>query len=465
MPPKKKTIETNIPGDKLPPQDIEAEQSVLGSLMIDKDAIIKVADLLEPADFYRTNHQNVYEAVQDIFARHNPIDILSVSSRLKEKEELEEVGGISYLTELVNRVPTSSHVTHYANVVHKKRVLRDLISASYDIATLGWDERRELSEVLDEAEQKLFVISQRSAGPTFHHIKGDLEEAFERIDRLHKGGGALRGLPTGFPMLDHYLAGFQKSDLIVLAARPSLGKTALAMDFARHIALTHKVPVGIFSLEMSREQVIDRLIASESSVDLWKLRTGRLSEQGDPSDFELVQDALARLSEAPIFVDDAPSPTVMQMRTMARRLQAEVNLSFLIVDYLQLIQPSGQSDNIVQQVTETSRGLKALARELNIPVLAVSQLSRAVEQRNPPIPKLSDLRESGSIEQDADVVMFIYRGDKARQDVSRSNVAEILIQKHRNGPLGKVPLYFSEQLVSFRSIEPEESIVEAAVEG
>lgn len=433
--------------------------------MIDKDAIIRVADILEPADFYRTSHQQIYEAIQEIFSKHQPIDILSVSSRLKEKGQLEEIGGISYLTELVNRVPTSSHVAHYANIVHKKRVLRDLISTSYEISAMGWDEQRELDQILDEAEQKLFSISQRSAGPSFAHIKSDLGSAFERIDRLHKGDGALRGLSTGFTQLDNYLAGFQRSDLIVLAARPAFGKTALALDFARHIALEQKLPVGIFSLEMSREQVVDRLIAAESSVDLWKLRTGRLSEQGSPSDFELVQEALSRLSEAPIYIDDAPSPTVMQMRTMARRLQAEIDLKFLVVDYLQLIQPNTKSDNIVQQITEISRGLKALARELNIPVLAISQLSRAVEQRTPPIPKLSDLRESGSIEQDADVVMFIYREDRAKQDATRNNIADIIIAKHRNGPLGRVQLYFAAQQVSFRPIAHEELTVDSAVEG
>ncbi|MBI2633760.1 MAG: replicative DNA helicase [Parcubacteria group bacterium] len=453
---KKKETTIFIPEDKLPPQDIETEQSVLGALMLDKNAISRVADILDAEDFYRTNHQQIYETILELFEKNQPIDILTVSSRLKEKELLEEAGGMGYLASLVNLVPTSSHVAHYANIVHKKRVLRDLIAASYEIGALAREEEKDVNEILDEAEQKVFRISQKSAGPAFAHIKEDLKEAFNRIDQLHKGGGKLRGVSTGFSLLDQYLAGLQKSDLIILAARPSLGKTALALDIARHAALHEKVPVGIFSMEMSREQVVDRLIASEAMVDLWKLRTGRLSDSGNPSDFDLVQEAMSRLSEAPIFIDDAPTPTVIQMRTMARRLQAEMKLGLLIVDYLQLIQPHTQSDNMVQQVTAISRGLKALARELSIPVIAISQLSRAVEQRPHQIPKLSDLRESGSIEQDADVVAFIYREDRVRDDSEKRNMADIIIAKHRNGPLGRVTLHFAEQYVSFRDMEKEE---------
>lgn len=448
---KEKTI--LVPADKLPPQDIEAEQSVLGALMLDKNAIAKVVDVLEPQDFYRTNHQQMFEIIVELYEKNQPIDVLSVSSRLKEKNLLEEVGGAGYLTSLVSQVPTASHIPHYGNIVHKKRVLRELIAASYEIGSLAREEEKDINQLLDEAEQKIFRISQKSAGPAFMHIKQDLETAFERIDQLHKGGGKLRGVGTGFVLLDQYLAGLQKSDLIVLAARPSLGKTALALDIARNVALREKVPVGLFSLEMSREQVIDRLIASEASVDLWKLRTGRLSESGDPSDFDLVQEAMARLSDAPIYIDDAATPTVLQMRTMARRLQAETGLGLLVVDYLQLVLPHTQSDNMVQQITAITRSLKALARELNIPIIAISQLSRAVEQRSPQIPKLSDLRESGSIEQDADVVLFIYREDREKRDSERQNVADIIVAKHRNGPLGKIPLYFNESTVRFTDLE------------
>src|SRR5680860_669999 len=343
-------IERNkIAREKLPPQNIEAEESTLGSLIIDKDAIIKV------------------------------VDVLSLSSRLKEKKQLGEIGGASYLTSLVNKTPTSAHVIHYANIVHEKKVLRDLIAASYKIAELGWQESENINEVLDRAEQIIFSISEKSIAHEFIELKGELVKAFERIDQLHKGGDKLRGVSTGFHDLDNYLGGLQKSDLIILGGRPSLGKTSLALDIARNVALKEKIPVGIFSLEMSRDQVVDRLIAAESTVDLWKIRTGRLSTDEEINDFTLIQDALSRLSEAPIFIDDAASPTIMQIRTMARRLQAETNLGLIVVDYLQLISPSLYRESSVQQFSEISRSLKALSRELNVPVLALSQLNRAVE--------------------------------------------------------------------------------------
>ncbi len=453
-------MSSSIPENKLPPRNIEAEQSVLGSLIIDNQAIIKVADILSPEDFYQPEHRYIYESVLDLYKKNAPIDTLSLSNRLKEKGLLKEVGGVSFLTSLVNKTPTSAHVVHYAKIVHQKRVLRDLINASYKIAELGWQESEDINNVLDKAEQIIFSISQKSVNYEFSALKEELVKAFERIDQLHKGGSRLRGLSTGFEDLDNYLAGLQKSDFIVLGARPSLGKTSLALDIARHIAIKEKVPVGIFSIEMSKDQVVDRLIAAESGVDLWKIRTGHLSTEGEINDFTLIQDALGRLSEAPIFIDDVPSPTVMQMRTMARRLQAEKGLGLIIVDYLQLINPTNTRESTVQQYSEISRSLKALARELNVPVLAASQLSRAVEQRNPPIPRLSDLRETGSIEQDADVVLFIYREDKYNPETDRPNIADIIIAKHRNGPLGKVSLYFNEQLASFRTLEKEEDIYE-----
>jgi replicative DNA helicase len=449
--PVKETLES-----KLPPQDIEAEQSVLGSLMIDKNAVVKVADLLIPEDFYRPNHQQIYEAVLDLFAKSQPIDILTVSSRLKEKNILDEAGGMSYLSQLVNTVPTSSHIAHYAKIVNKKHVLRELISASYEISELAFKEDHETSELLDEAEKRIFQISQKNIGPAFRHVKEDLKNAFERIDDLHKQKGKLRGVATGFRQLDNTLAGLQKSDLIILAARPSLGKTSLALDIARHAALREKVTVGVFSIEMSREQVVDRLVAAEANVDLWKIRTGRLSTEGSPNDFELIQDAMAKLSEASIYIDDAPMPTVMQMRAMARRLQGETGLGLLVVDYIQLLTASIRTDSLVQEMTEISRSLKALARELNIPVIAISQLSRAVEQRPNQIPRLSDLRESGSIEQDADVVMFIYREDRVKENTAKQNMADIIVAKHRNGPLGKITVHFAENYASFRDLADEE---------
>ena len=438
--------------DKLPPQNIDAEKSVLGSLMIDKNAIIKVVDFLHPRDFYKGKHHDIYAAMQNLFEKGEPIDLLSISASLKENGKLEDVGGSSYLTELINTVPTAAHIFSYAKIVQKKRILRDMIEASYDIGLMGYKEDEDIDELLDQAEKKIFSISQGSLNQNFVPVKDTLEEAFERMDRLSKQGGEIRGLPTGFADLDNMLAGLQKSDLIILAARPSLGKSSLALDIARLVAIQQKVPVGIFSLEMSKDQVVDRLIATQAGVDLWRLRTGRLSSSGQDSDFAKIQQALGVLSEAPIYIDDAASTNILQMRAMARRLQAQRGLGLVIVDYLQLMEPRNSNVGEVQQVTEISRSLKGLARELNIPVLALSQLSRAVEVRIPPRPRLADLRQSGSLEQDADVVLFIYREKEKGENVPQ-NTAEIIIAKHRNGPTGSIKLYFDPQKVSFRNLE------------
>lgn len=440
--------------DKLPPQSIEAEMSLLGSLILDKNAIIKVVDFLQPRDFYKNTHQEIYAAMQELFERGNPIDLLSISTRLKEKEKLAEIGGNSYLTELINVVPTAAHVLNYAKIVQRKRILRDLIDASHEIGLMGHNETEDVDQLLDQAEKRIFSIAQKSLTQNFILVKETLEEAFERIDKLSKHGGQMRGLPTGFVDLDNILAGFQKSDLIILASRPSLGKSALAVDIARNVAIHQKIPVGIFSLEMSKDQIVDRLIASQAGVDLWRLRTGRLSSEGEDNDFLRIQHALGILSEAPIYIDDAASANILQMRALARRLQANKGLGLVVVDYLQLMEPRNPLTNMVQQMTEVSRSLKGLARELNIPVLALSQLSRAVEQRTPPRPRLSDLRETGAIEQDADVVLFIYR-EKERGDVVPQNISEIIIAKHRNGPIGTIQLYFDSQRVTFRNFEKE----------
>lgn len=436
---------------KVPPQDIEAEKSLLGSLMIDKDAIIKIADFLHADDFYKRSHSQIYQAIEDLFSKGEPIDLISISSKLKEKEQLENVGGVAYLTELINTVPTASHVSTYAKIVQKKRILRDLINAGEDIVLMGYEESEEADELLDGAERKIFSITQKNLTQSFLPIRPHLEEAFERIDRMSKQRGTLRGIPTGFAGLDLILSGLQNSDLVILAARPSMGKSSLALDIAKNVALKEKRPVGIFSLEMSKDQLIDRLISSESNIDSFKIRRGGL----DADDFTSIQHALGSLSEAPIFIDDASSCTVLQMRAMARRLQASQGLGLIIVDYLQLIEPGSKGANIssVQQITEISRQLKGLARELNIPVLALSQLSRAVEQRTPKIPRLSDLRESGSLEQDADVVLFIYREDAYHEETPRKGIADIIIAKHRNGPVGRVELFFDKQKASFRNLE------------
>jgi len=441
--------------EKLPPQSIEAEQSLLGCLMLDKNAIIKVADFLTPKDFYKGIHQEIYLACQELFEKGEPIDLLSLANRLKEKGQLETVGGNSYLTELINSVPTASHVLSYAKIIQRKRTLRDLIEASHEIGVLGYNETEDVDILVDQAEKRIFSIAQKSLSQRFLPVKETLEDAFERIDKLSKREAGLRGLATGFVDLDNILAGLQKSDLIILASRPTLGKSSLALNIASNIAINEKIPVGIFSLEMSKDQVVDRLIAGLASVDLWRLRTGHLSSAGDDNDFTRIQQALGILSEAPIYIDDAASSNILQMRAMARRLQAERGLGLIIVDYLQLMEPRNPNESIVRQVTEISRSLKGLARELNIPVLALSQLSRAVEQRSPQRPRLADLRESGSLEQDSDVVLFIYREDRYRPETPRKNIADIIIAKHRNGPIGSIELYFDDRRVSFRNLEKE----------
>jgi len=437
---------------KLPPQDIDAERSVLGALMLDKNAIIRVADLIKADNFYTPTHTRIFEAIFELFERGEPIDILTVTKKLKDKNLLTEVGGSAYLTDLINSVPTATHISYYAKLVKQKKLLRDLIGASAEINERVFDTSEDPEDLLDEVEQKIFAISQKSRPQNFVPIKDELKAAYERIEKLHQGERGLRGVSTGFDELDNYLSGLQRSDLIILGARPSLGKTALCLDIARNAAIKTKTPVGIFSLEMSKDQVIDRLIAAEAQVALWKLRTGRLTED---IEFEMIQEALDRLSQAPIFIDDTPSANIIQVRSMVRRLQAEHGLGLLVVDYIQLIQPRTNTNNMVQAMTEVSRGLKSLARELEVPILAAAQLSRAVEQREIKIPRLADLRESGSIEQEADVVLFIYRKDRDKFEPSLEdqNTAEIIIAKHRNGPLASVQLKFDAEKVSFRTIE------------
>ena len=443
--------------DKLPPQNLEAEQSVLGSLMIDKNAIIKIADLVNEDDFYKNSHGKIYKTMLYLYEHHEPIDLLSLSNRLKETDEIEQVGGKSYLASLANAVPTAANIVHYAKIVAKKSVLRKLIDNASQIISSAYNETGEIDKTLDEAEQKIFSVSQKHVRQDFTPVKPILEEAFDRIDELHKNKGKLRGVPTGFADLDNILAGLQKSNLVILGARPSVGKSSLCLDLVRHAATKEKIPVGIFSLEMSKEEVIDRLICAEANIDLWKLRTGRLSDSGENDDFSKIGHAMGVLSEAPIFVDDTANINVMEMRTMARRLQAEHGLKMLVIDYLQLMEGRGKTDNRVQEVSEISRSLKGLARELDIPILALSQLSRGIESRTDQRPKLSDLRESGSIEQDADVVLFIYREDKTKTDSENKNIAEIMIAKHRNGPIGSVKLFFNEQTTSFKNLDKNRS--------
>lgn len=451
------TMAEQSPSLRLPPQNIEAEQSLLGALLLDRDAIHRISDSLAPDDFYRDVHRFVYESMLDLYAAHEPIDVLSVSNRLDEKKQLATIGGQSYLTTLVNSVPTAAHVQSYASIVQRKATLRRLLAAGTEITQLGYDEESGIDETLDQAEQSLFRVTQKYLKHVFSPISSLLNSAFERIDELHKSPGTLRGLPTRFKELDNIMAGLQPGDLIVLAARPSVGKTSFALDIARNIAVHAKASVGIFSLEMSKEQLVDRLLCAEAGVDLWKMRTGRLSHHGDDNDFSRINQAMAVLADAKIYIDDGSSANIMEIRARARRLQMEKGLDLLVVDYLQLMESRTKTDNRVQEISEISRALKGLARELNIPVLALSQLSRAVEARSPSIPKLSDLRESGAIEQDADIVMFIYRKatDKSIRDVpiEERNIAEIRVDKHRNGPIGIATLYFDEQRASFQNLE------------
>lgn len=440
---------------RIPPHNKEAEESVLGSLLIDKDAIVKIADWLSDDDFYYKKFAYIYQAIMELYSAGDPIDVLSVITRLKEKSILKELGGETAITYLATVVPTAGNVVHYARIVQRGGTRRRLISAASEVTEIAYDEEENIEHVMDEAERKLFSVSQSHKHQKFVQLSDALEDAFVRIDKLHKGEGSLRGVPTGFSGLDRKMAGWQKSDLIILAARPSVGKTTLALDFARHAALSG-AKVGIFSLEMSKDQLVDRLLAAHAHIDLWRLRTGKLEQGGGEfDDFERIAEAMGELSQASIFIDDQASANVMGMRTMARRLQAEHGLDLLIIDYLQLMESNKYKDNRVQEVSDISRNLKKLALELNVPILALSQLSRAVEMRTDQRPKLSDLRESGSIEQDADVVMFLHRHAFDTEDGERPEIMEVdlLVEKHRNGPTGEVPLHFHSRYVTYTELD------------
>lgn len=434
---------------RIPPQQLDAERALLGAVMLRPESMHEIIDILTSDAFYVEKHGIIYHSIFDLFSKSEPIDLLSVSAKLKAKKDFERVGGASYLTELVNSVPAAINAKHYALLVQKAFTLRRLIDTAEFIGELGFAEDEDLEVVLDKAEKAVYELANGSNGHKYVSMQDSLKEAFERFERLNHTEG-IRGVSTGFQSLDDKLSGFQKSDLIILAARPSMGKTALALDIARMTAINSKTPVGFFSLEMSSQQLVDRMLASHSMVDAWKLRTGRLRDEGE---FAQLQNAISELSEAPIYIDDQPGATILTMRSVARRLKREHGLGLIVVDYLQLMTPTNtrSSDSMVQQVTELSRSLKMLAKELDVPVLALSQLSRAVEQRRDR-PRLSDLRDSGSIEQDADVVMFIHREDKMNKDMGTPNHAEILIEKHRNGPTGKVDLYFDGDKVTFRDM-------------
>ncbi len=443
---------TKTEAAKIPPQNLDAEASLLGAILIDVDAIVRIADKIGSNDFYDERHQRIYEAMQKLYEKHSPIDVLTLSNQLKDNGLLDTVGGAAYLTELTNYVPTAAHAENYADIVSQKAIRRRLIKASQDITGLGFDESKAVQELIEEAETQLFQVSQQHVKQDISSIEDILAESFERLDDLHKDKGKIRGVPTGFKDLDNILAGLQRSDLIILAARPSMGKTALSLNLAHSVATKANQPVLVFSLEMSKEQLVDRMLSMESGVDAWNIRTGNLSD----ADFEKIGQAMGTLSEAPIYIDDSPGITVSEMRTKARREQHQRQLGLIVVDYLQLMSGGsrfGGDGNRVQEISEISRGLKAVARELNVPVIALSQLSRSVESRSPQIPQLADLRESGSIEQDADVVAFIYREDYYNPDTDRKNITDIFIKKHRNGPTGNIELYFDKEKQRFKGLD------------
>ena len=436
---------------RVPPQDVEMERALLGSVMLNSNAMYEVADVVAVDSFYAGKHRTIFDAMLGLYGKGEPIDLVTLSGKLKERKQLKDIGGAAYLSELTAAAASPGSARHYAQGVQTKFMLRALIDVASKIGELGFQEDREIEQVLDEAQAAVFAVASAPMLRNFATIKEALHEAWERLEHLQKHERQIRGVPTGFQALDDRLAGFQKSDLIILAARPSMGKTALALDIARQTAIKHKTPVGIFSLEMSSQQLVDRMLAAESKVNSWKLRTGKIKTDDE---FSRLQEGMVALSEAPIYIDDKPGSTVLSMRSVARRLKLEKGLGLLIVDYLQLITPthSRGGDSMVQQVTEISRALKSMARELEIPVLALSQLSRAIETRRGR-PRLSDLRDSGSIEQDADVVMFIHRDDKMNENSEKPNIAEILIEKHRNGPTGKIELFFDSEKTTFLPID------------
>ncbi len=429
---------------RIPPHSDEAEGSVLGAILIDKNAIVQVAEFLRAEHFYKDENREIFEAMVELYEARDPIDVLTVSERLKTKKSPTKRASASYLTELVNLVPTSANVEAYATLVKDLAVRRSLIGAAGRIAEVSFDEGKTAAEALDRAEQEVFSLSQKNLRQVFMPVKEALAESFDRLDELHKRSGSLRGLSTGISDLDDCLAGMQDSNLLIIASRPGGGKTSLALNIAQHAAVKDKMPVGFFSLEMSREELVDRLLVSQADIDAWKLKTGRLDED----DFTSLSEGMGELAEAPLYIDDTPGQSILEMRTKARRLMADVGLKLIVVDYLQLAHAAKNYDNRVQEVSEISQGLKNLARELKIPVLALSQLSRAVEQRGTRIPQLADLRESGAIEQDADVVMFLYR----ENDEDLENVT-LSIAKHRNGPLRSIKLRFVGNRIKFYPVD------------
>lgn len=444
---------------KVPPHDNVAEQSVLGAVLIDKDTMVDVAEFLRPHHFYSPIHSMVFQAMMELYESHEPIDVVTTAAQLKKKGTLKDIGGAAYLSDLVNVVPTSAHAQQYARIITESATKRRLVEAAAKITEMAFREEGGAQSIVNDAESEIFAIAQSTTRRDFIPIKDALASSFDRLDELHKRAGGLRGVPTGFTEVDTKLAGMQDANLIILAARPGTGKTAMILNMAQHVTVKEKIPVGIFSLEMSKEELVDRLLVSQADIDAWRLKTGKLTDD----DFTRLSDAMGELAEAPLFIDDTPGMNIIEMRTKARRLQVEHGVKLIIVDYLQLCDPGRRFDNRVQEVSIISQSLKNLARELRIPVLACSQLSRAVESRGTRIPELSDLRESGSIEQDADVVMFLYREEGDQAMWGDQIQTKLRIAKHRNGPLGEVDLIFRGDRIRFYSVEHKHADAPPAV--
>lgn len=435
--------------NRIPPQNLEAERSTLGSMFLEKDAIYRAIEILRPEDFYKDTHRLIYQAVLDLTNKGEPVDLVTVTEELRQKDSLDQVGGISYLTGLANAVPTAAHIEYYAKIVEEKALLRQLIHAASEVVASGYDAQDEVEKILDEAEKSIFAISNRRTRRSMVNLKSILIETFEQIEKLYESRGAVTGISTGFADLDRFTAGLQPSDLIILASRPSMGKTTFALNIAENAAIQMKIPVVVFSLEMSKEQLAMKLLCAEAGVDNQRIRTGNLTEE----DWPRLSHALGRLSEAKIFIDDSPNVSALEVRAKSRRIMAEHGLGLVVIDYLQLMQSRSRTESRQQEVSEISRSLKALARELSIPVLALSQLSRAVEQRTNKRPTLADLRESGSLEQDADLVCFLYREDYYDPETEKKNITEFIIAKHRNGPIGTIEFLFQKEFSKFVGLE------------
>ncbi len=439
--------------ERVPPQNLEAEQAVLGAMLIEKEAVAKVAEFLTAGDFYREANRLIFAAIIDLYNRGEAADMVTVTEHLKKTDKLEAVGGIAYITSLANSVPTAANVVHYGKIVEEKALLRHLINSATQIAGMGYEDSEEIETILDKAEKSIMEVSSRKISGDFSPIKKVIFDAFGKIEQLYASKGAITGLASGFKELDKLTAGFQPSDLILIAARPSMGKTAFVLNIAAYVSIRLKQPVAFFSLEMSKEQLVQRMLCAEAAIDSQRLRIGELDEH----DWDKLIGASSEMSNAPLYIDDTPGITVLEMRSKARRLKMEQGLSLIIIDYLQLMQGTSKNgDNRQQEISEISRSLKALARELHVPVIALSQLSRSVESRQIKKPMLSDLRESGSLEQDADIVAFLYREDYYDKETENQNITDVIIAKHRNGPVDSVQLFFHKQFTKFASLTRRE---------